>query len=71
MISTARKYLNMTAIDPKLSPLLARLEAAGKRVTPQRVAVCEALLAHGDHRRSRDLAARARRAPVDQPCDGL
>src|SRR5258706_4326968 len=39
----------MTAVDPKLSQLLARIEAAGKRVTPQRVAVCAALLAHGDH----------------------
>jgi Fur family peroxide stress response transcriptional regulator len=29
--------------------LLAQLEAAGRRITPQREAVCEALLAHGGH----------------------
>src|SRR5262245_14319337 len=29
--------------------LLARLEVAGRRITPQREAVCEALLAHGGH----------------------
>ncbi len=37
------------ATDTRLGKLLAQLEAAGKRVTPQRVAVCEALLAHGNH----------------------
>ena len=31
------------------NPLLAGLEAGGRRVTPQRAAVCEALLAHGGH----------------------
>jgi len=33
----------------KLNRLLAQLEASGRRVTTQRVAVCEALLAHGGH----------------------
>ncbi|HNP72153.1 MAG TPA: Fur family transcriptional regulator [Kouleothrix sp.] len=33
----------------QLNSMLARLEAAGKRVTPQRAAVCAALLEHGGH----------------------
>lgn len=33
----------------KLTRLLAKLEASGRRVTSQRIAVCEALLAHGGH----------------------
>jgi Fur family transcriptional regulator, peroxide stress response regulator len=33
----------------KLNRLLAKLEASGRRVTTQRIAVCEALLAHGGH----------------------
>jgi Fur family transcriptional regulator, peroxide stress response regulator len=39
----------MTTVDLKLSQILARLEGAGKRVTQQRAAVCEALLAHSGH----------------------
>lgn len=39
----------MAVVDAKLNQLLAQLEAAGKRVTSQRVAVCAALLAHGGH----------------------
>ena len=35
--------------DPDLNRLLAQLEAHGRRVTPQRAAVCEALLAHKGH----------------------
>jgi Fe2+ or Zn2+ uptake regulation protein len=35
--------------ETKLERLLARLEAAGRRVTPQRAAVCAALLEHGGH----------------------
>jgi Fe2+ or Zn2+ uptake regulation protein len=33
----------------KLNRLLAQFEASGRRVTPQRAAVCEALLAHDGH----------------------
>jgi len=33
----------------KLNRLLAKLEASGRRITTQRIAVCEALLAHGGH----------------------
>src|SRR5690348_506215 len=33
----------------KLNRLLAKLEASGRRVTTQRIAVCEALLAQGGH----------------------
>jgi Fe2+ or Zn2+ uptake regulation protein len=33
----------------RLDLLLSKIEAAGRKVTPQRVAVCKALLAHGGH----------------------
>lgn len=33
----------------KLNRLLSKLEASGRRITTQRVAVCEALLAQGGH----------------------
>jgi Fur family transcriptional regulator, peroxide stress response regulator len=39
----------MAQISSKLNRLIAQLEAAGRRVTPQRIAVCEALLSHGGH----------------------
>ena len=39
----------MNQLSSKLNRLLARLEAGGRRVTAQRIAVCEALLAHGGH----------------------
>src|SRR3954468_10664099 len=39
----------MQHISNGLSHLLARLEAHGRRVTHQRSAVCQALLAHGGH----------------------
>jgi Fur family peroxide stress response transcriptional regulator len=39
----------MHQLSSKLNRLLAHLEASGRRVTTQRVAVCEALLAHGGH----------------------
>jgi Fur family peroxide stress response transcriptional regulator len=39
----------MIRMKPELNSLLAKLEAGGKRVTTQRVAVCEALLSHGGH----------------------
>lgn len=35
--------------DPKLNQLLDRIEAAGRKITPQRVAVCAALMAHSGH----------------------
>ncbi len=39
----------MSTSDQRLSLMLARLEQSGRRLTPQRVAVCEALVAHGGH----------------------
>lgn len=39
----------MNQLSSKLNRLLARLEASGRRITTQRIAVCEALLAHGAH----------------------
>ncbi len=39
----------MTTVNPDVNSLLAKLEVRGKRVTVQRVAVCEALLSHGGH----------------------
>ena len=39
----------MSYAQPHLNRLLAQLEAGGRRITPQRVVVCEALLAHDDH----------------------
>jgi Fur family transcriptional regulator, peroxide stress response regulator len=38
-----------TQADPRLNQLLDQIKAAGRKVTPQRVAVCAALLAHGGH----------------------
>jgi Fur family peroxide stress response transcriptional regulator len=35
--------------DPRLNQLLDRIEAAGRKITPQRVAVCAALLAQRGH----------------------
>ena len=39
----------MNQSSSKLNRLLGQLEASGRRVTTQRIAVCEALLAHGGH----------------------
>jgi Fe2+ or Zn2+ uptake regulation protein len=39
----------MSASLSKLDQLLSKIEAAGRKVTPQRVAVCKALLAHSGH----------------------
>ena len=39
----------MQQTNHKLDQLLARLEARGRRITQQRSAVCEALVAHGGH----------------------
>jgi Fe2+ or Zn2+ uptake regulation protein len=38
-----------TQIDSRLKQLLDRIEAAGRKITPQRIAVCTALLAHHGH----------------------
>ena len=39
----------MNQLPSKLNRLLGQLEASGRRITTQRIAVCEALLAHGAH----------------------
>jgi Fur family transcriptional regulator, peroxide stress response regulator len=39
----------MNQLSSKLNRLLAQIEASGRRVTAQRIAVCEALLAYGGH----------------------
>ena len=39
----------MNQLSSKLNRLLAQLEASGRRVTAQRIAVCEALLAYSGH----------------------
>ena len=39
----------MATANAEVNSLLAKLEAHGKRVTVQRVAVCKALLSHGGH----------------------
>ena len=38
-----------TQTGPRLKQLLDRIEAAGRKVTPQRVAVCTALVTHSGH----------------------
>lgn len=45
----------MASGRPQLNTMLARLEAGGKRVTPQRAAVCEALLADTAHPTAAEL----------------
>jgi Fur family peroxide stress response transcriptional regulator len=50
----------MTEIQANLNRLLARLAASGRRITPQRVAVCETLLAHGGHPTIAELWRRVR-----------
>lgn len=49
-------------MEPNLNTILARLEAAGRRVTHQRVTICEALLAHGGHPTAADIWRRVRLA---------
>jgi Fur family peroxide stress response transcriptional regulator len=46
----------------KLNRMLAKLEANGRRVTGQRVAVCEALLAHGGHPTAAEVYQRVQEA---------
>lgn len=45
----------------KVDYLLSRLEDAGKRATPQRHAVCQALVEHGGHPTVADVYERVRR----------
>jgi Fur family peroxide stress response transcriptional regulator len=40
---------SMKDVKQQLNRLLTQLESAGRRITPQRITVCEALLAHGSH----------------------
>jgi Fe2+ or Zn2+ uptake regulation protein len=49
-------------MEADLNKLLAGLEGAARRVTPQRVAVCEALLAHGGHPTAAEIWQRVRAA---------
>jgi Fur family transcriptional regulator, peroxide stress response regulator len=48
--------------NPKLNQLLTRVAASGRRVTPQRLAVCEALLAHGGHPTTAEIWQRIKKA---------
>jgi Fur family transcriptional regulator, peroxide stress response regulator len=41
--------IDMSDISSRLLRISAQLEAVGRRITPQRLAICEALLAHGGH----------------------
>src|SRR5215207_10992412 len=52
----------MNQLSSKLNRLLAQLEASGRRVTRQRIAVCEALLAHGGHPTAAEVFQRIRAA---------
>jgi Fur family peroxide stress response transcriptional regulator len=52
----------MNQISSKLNRLLAQLEAGGRRVTSQRIAVCEALLTHGGHPTAAEVYQRVQAA---------
>jgi Fur family peroxide stress response transcriptional regulator len=39
----------MKDLKQQLNRVLTQMESAGRRITPQRIIVCEALLAHGSH----------------------
>jgi len=52
----------MNQLSSKLNRLLARLEAGGRRVTAQRIAVCEALLAQGGHPTAAEVYERVYKA---------
>jgi Fur family transcriptional regulator, peroxide stress response regulator len=58
----------MNQITPKLNRLLAQLEASDRRVTPQRIAVCEALLACQGHPTAAEIyqAVRAAHPAISQ-----
>jgi Fur family transcriptional regulator, peroxide stress response regulator len=64
MLTSTHKYIRMiinnlvgtmNQLSSKLNRLLAQLEASGRRLTSQRIAVCEALLAHGGHPTASDV----------------
>ncbi len=46
----------------KLNRLLAKLEASGRRITTQRSAVCEALIAHGGHPTATEIIDRVQKS---------
>jgi Fur family peroxide stress response transcriptional regulator len=52
----------MNQVSSKLNRLLAQLEASGRRVTTQRIAVCEALLARGGHPTAAEVYQRVHEA---------
>ncbi len=52
----------MNQLPAKLNRLLAQLEASGRRVTTQRIAVCEALLAQGGHPTAAEVYQRVQAA---------
>ena len=52
----------MHQLSSKLNRLLAQLEASGRRVTAQRIAVCEALLVYGGHPTAGEVYQRVREA---------
>jgi Fur family transcriptional regulator, peroxide stress response regulator len=52
----------MNQLSSKLNRLLGQLEASGRRVTRQRMAVCEALLAHGGHPTAAEVYQRVQEA---------
>ena len=52
----------MNQLSSKLNRLLAQLEASGRRITTQRIAICEALLAHGGHPTAAEVYQRVRAA---------
>jgi Fur family peroxide stress response transcriptional regulator len=52
----------MNQLSSKLNRLLTQLEASGRRVTTQRIAVCEALLAHDGHPTAAEIYQRVREA---------
>jgi Fur family peroxide stress response transcriptional regulator len=52
----------MQSLSPNLDRLLSQLEAAGRKVTRQRAAVCAALLAHGGHPTASQIWLIVRRA---------
>lgn len=52
--------MTTTETQTKIDELLGQLEAAGKRATPQRYAVCQALVEHGGHPTVADIFERVR-----------
>jgi Fur family peroxide stress response transcriptional regulator len=52
----------MKSLPTNLNRLISQLEAGGRRATPQRVAVCEVLLAHGGHPSAAEIYERVHAA---------